>query len=130
MRLLLDTCTLLWFLRDDVELSDSAALAIEDPANEALVSVVSIWEIAIKAGLGKIRAPEDFDSGLEDRLVEGGFTLLDVTYRHAAGVLALPRVHADPFDRLLISQCRTEKLTAVTSDAEWAAPEYGLRMLW
>ena len=49
MRLLLDTCALLWFLRDDTELSESAAVAIEDPANEVIVSVVSIWEIAIKA---------------------------------------------------------------------------------
>jgi len=60
MRMLLDTCALLWFLRNDAELSESAALAIEDPANEVFVSVVSIWEIAIKAGLGKIKVPNDF----------------------------------------------------------------------
>lgn len=130
MNLLLDTCTLLWFLRDDAELSESAALAIEDPANEVIVSIVSIWEIAIKAGLGKIQAPDDFEDGLEQRLKENGFTLLDVNYRHAAGVFALPRVHGDPFDRLLISQCRSGKLTAVTHDSHWSAPEYGLRVLW
>ena len=130
MRLLLDTCALLWFLRDDAELSERAALAIEDPANEVFVSVVSIWEIAIKAGLGKIRAPKDLESGLEGKLVAEGFTLLDVRFPHAAGVLGLPRVHGDPFDRLLISQCRAEKLVAVTNDAHWSAPEYGLRVLW
>lgn len=130
MKLLLDTCALLWFLRDDAELSERAAEAIEDPANEVLVSVVSIWEIAIKAGLGKIRAPDDFESGLERSLSESGFTLLGVNYRHAAGVRGLPRVHADPFDRLLISQCRAEKLTPVTSDPDWSAPEYGLRVFW
>lgn len=130
MKLLLDTCALLWFLRDDPELSEHAAVAIEDPANEVMVSVVSIWEIAIKAGLGKIHAPDDFEEGLEQRLKENGFKLLDVNYRHAAGVLALPRIHGDPFDRLLISQCRVEKLIAVTNDAHWSAPEYGLRVLW
>lgn len=130
MRLLLDTCTLLWFLRDDAELSESAALAIEDPINEVIVSVVSIWEIAIKAGLGKIQAPPDFESGFEQTLTQNGFTLLDVKYQHAAGVFALPRIHSDPFDRLLISQCRTEKLVAITNDSHWSAPDYGLRVMW
>jgi PIN domain nuclease of toxin-antitoxin system len=130
MRLLLDTCALLWFLRGDAELSESAALAIEDPANEVIVSAVSIWEIAIKAALGKMRAPDGLEDGLERELVEAGFTLLDVNYRHAAGVLALPRVHGDPFDRLLISQCRAEKLVPVTNDSYWSATEYGLRVLW
>lgn len=130
MKMLLDTCALLWFLRDDAELSDAAALAIEDPANEVFVSVVSIWEIAIKAGLGRIRVPNDFENGLEEKLTQDGFTLLSVNYRHAAGVLELPHVHADPFDRLLISQCRAEKLVAVTNDSHWTAAPYELRVLW
>ncbi|MEN9535199.1 MAG: hypothetical protein RIR37_472 [Verrucomicrobiota bacterium] len=130
MRLLLDTCSLIWFLRNDAELSERAAMAIEDPANEVFVSVVSIWEIAIKAGLGKIQVPNDFENGLEQKLTQDGFTLLDVNYRHAAGVLKLPRAHPDPFDRLLISQCRIEKLIPVTNDSHWSANEYGLRVLW
>ncbi len=130
MRLLIDTCALLWFLRDDAELSEDAAVAIEDSANEVIVSVVSIWEIAIKAGLGKLKAPDEFENGLEQRLERDGFTLLKVNYRHAAGVFALPQVYGDPFDRLLISQCRTEKLIAVTHDSHWSAMEYGLRVLW
>jgi PIN domain nuclease of toxin-antitoxin system len=130
MRLLLDTCALLWFLRDDGELSERAALVIEDSTNEVVVSVVSIWEIAIKAGLGKIRVQEGLETGLEKRLVQDGFTLLEVNYQHAAGVFGLPRVHGDPFDRLLISQCRAENLIALTNDPHWSAPEYGLRVLW
>ncbi len=130
MRLLLDTCTLLWFLRDDAELSETAALAIEDPANEVFVSAVSIWEIAIKAGLGKIKAPDLLESGLEQKLENSGFTLLNVNYRHAAGVFSLPPVHADAFDRLLISQCHAEKLTLITNDSHWSAPEYALKVLW
>jgi PIN domain nuclease of toxin-antitoxin system len=128
--MLLDTCALLWFLRNDAELSESAAVAIEDPTNEVFVSVVSIWEIAIKAGLGKIQVPNDFETGLEQKLTQDGFTLLNVNYRHAAGVFTLPRVHADPFDRLLISQCRAEKLVAVTNDSHWSAAPYRLRVLW
>ena len=130
MRMLLDTCALLWFLRNDEELSESAAVAIEDPTNEVFVSVVSIWEIAIKARLGKIQVPNDFETGLEQKLTQDGFTLLNVNYRHAAAVFTLPRIHADPFDRLLISQCRAEKLVAVTNDFHWSAAPYGLRVLW
>jgi PIN domain nuclease of toxin-antitoxin system len=130
MRLLLDTCALLWFLRNDDELSETAAAAIENPENEVFVSAVSIWEIAIKASLGKIKAPTGLTSGLEDKLKEAGFSLLDISYRHAAGVYSLPKVHTDPFDRLLISQCRLEKLTAVTSDTHWSASDYALRVLW
>ena len=130
MRMLLDTCALLWFLRNDEELSESAAVAIEDPTNEVFVSIVSIWEIAIKAGLGKIQVPNDFETGLEQKLTQDGFTLLNVNYRHAAAVFTLPRVHADPFDRLLISQCRAEKLVAVTNDFHWSAAPYRLRVLW
>ncbi len=130
MRMLLDTCALLWFLRNDAELSESAAVAIEDPTNEVFVSIVSIWEIAIKAGLGKIQVPNDFETGLEQKLTQDGFTLLNVNYRHAAAVFTLPRVHADPFDRLLISQCRAEKLVAVTNDSHWSAAPYRLRVLW
>jgi PIN domain nuclease of toxin-antitoxin system len=115
---------------DDSELSARAAAAIEDADNEVFVSVVSVWEIAIKAGLGKIKVPHGLESGLETHLEESGFTLLPVNYRHAAGVYALPKMHGDPFDRLLISQCRAEKLVAVTSDAQWSAKKYGLRVLW
>ncbi len=130
MRLLLDTCALIWFLRNDAELSERAAMAIEDPTNEVFVSVVSIWEIAIKAGLGKIRVPNDFENGLEEKLTQDGFTLLPVNYRHVAGVLKLPRAHTDPIDRLLISQCRVEKLTPVTNDSHWSSAQYGLQVLW
>jgi len=130
VKFLLDTCTLLWFLRDDPELSETAATAIEDPANEVFVSTVSIWEIAIKAGLGKIEAPDLLEFGLEQKLESSGFTILTINYRHAAGVFSIPRVHGDPFDRLLISQCHSEKLTPITNDSHWSAPEYGLKVLW
>ncbi len=130
MRYLLDTCTLLWFLRDDAELSETAAKAIEDPANEVIVSTVSIWEIAIKASLGKIKAPDLLEAGLEQKLESSGFTMLNVNYCHAAGVFSLPRLHGDPFDRLLISQCHAEKLAPITNDSHWSSPEYGLKVLW
>lgn len=130
MKVLLDTCALLWFLRDDSELSEKAAQLIENPDTEGFVSVVSIWEIAIKASLGKIQTPVGFQDSLEDKLKASGFNILPIEFQHAAGVYALPSVHQDPFDRLLISQCKVEKLTAITNDTHWIDPRYGISVLW
>ena len=55
---------------------------------------------------------------------------LDMSYAHATGVYSLPKAHGDPFDRLLISQCRTNSLIAVTNDAQWSDPDYGIRVIW
>lgn len=130
MNLLLDTCALIWFLRNDRELSSTAAEVVEYPGNTVAVSAVSIWEIAIKAQLGKLKAPKGLTSTLEGELVDAGFRILPVTYAHVSGVFALPAVHQDPFDRLLISQCRSEKMIAVTDDPLWSDPRYGIQTLW
>lgn len=94
------------------------------------MSVVSIWEIAIKASLGKLPVPTGFHDSLEDNLKESGFNILPVVFQHASGVAYLPSVHTDPFDRLLISQCKAEKLTAITNDARWSDPRYGVSVFW
>ena len=130
MKVLLDTCALIWFLRDDSELSEKAAQLIEKSNTDAFVSVVSIWEIAIKVSIGKIQTPIGFQDSLEDKLKASGFNILTVEYQHAVGVYDLPTVHNDPFDRLLISQCRTEKLTAITDDTRWIDPRYGISVIW
>jgi len=128
--MLVDTCALIWFLREDPELSERAAAAIEDPDNEIFISVASIWEIAIKASLGKLEAPQGLATSLEKTLEAAGFQMLEIRFSHAAGVLALADVHRDPFDRILISQCLNEKLTPVTNDPSWRAPRYGLAVYW
>ena len=130
MRVLLDTCALIWFLRADGELSERAAELIENSETGAFVSVVSIWEIAIKASIGKLQAPAGFEDSLEEKLIASGFQILPMEFRHASGVYGLPPVHSDPFDRLLISQCKAEKLTAITNDAHWGDPGYGISVFW
>ncbi len=110
--LLLDTHVLLWALSDDPSLSISAREAIVDGRHRVLVSPVSAWEITIKKALGKLRAPDDLEAQLERHR----FTPLDVTIAHALAVGELPDHHADPFDRLLIAQARTDRLTLVTRD--------------
>ena len=130
MKVLLDTCALIWFLRDDSDLSEKAAQIIEDSETEAFVSVVSIWEIAIKASIGKLPVPIGFHDSFEDKLKSSGFNILSVVFQHACGVVDLAAVHTDAFDRLLISQCRAEKLTALTNDIRWSDPRYGISVLW
>lgn len=116
MNLLLDTHTLLWALADDPTLTGDAREAIVDGRNDVLVSAVSAWEITIKRALGKLRAPDD----LPDQLARARFAPLDVTIEHALAVGELPDHHADPFDRMLVAQARTERLTLVTRDAHIA----------
>lgn len=123
-RLLVDTHALLWWLADDPSLSPTAREAIADPTNEPLVSAASVWEIAIKRGLGKLVAPDD----LPDRIADEGFAWLHITAQHAWHVRDLPMYHGDPFDRLLVAQALIERVPIVTTDARFG--EYGVDVRW
>ena len=112
MRLLLDTHVLLWALTDDSSLTAAARAAIVDGRNRVVVSAVSAWEITIKRSLGKLRAPAD----LAEEVAAHRFTPLAVSLEHALAVGALPDLHRDPFDRLLVAQAGVEGLTIVTRD--------------
>ncbi len=125
MRLLLDTHALLWALSAPARLPDATAKAISDPDNEVFASAGSIWEIAIKAALGKVSADVD---EIVDSLPEAGFEALDVTVEHARRIRRLPHHHRDPFDRLFIAQSLEEGLVIVTRDGAFAA--YKVPTLW
>jgi len=112
MRLLLDTHIFLWAVAGSSLLKPPVRRLIED-ADEAYVSAASIWEISIKARLGKIRAdPRE----LAAAIAPSGFVELPVTAAHAAGVSELELLHNDPFDRLLVAQALAEPLKLVTVD--------------
>ncbi|MCY4630967.1 MAG: type II toxin-antitoxin system VapC family toxin [bacterium] len=111
-RLLLDTHVLLWANEAPERLSAEAVAALEDPANDLLVSSVSVAEIEIKRRLGKL-AMEHSCETLRSQL---GAIWLDLTAAHAMGFRTLPNLHADPFDRLLIAQTLTEECTLITAD--------------
>ncbi|MFP4502037.1 MAG: type II toxin-antitoxin system VapC family toxin [Candidatus Hydrogenedentota bacterium] len=116
MRLLLDTCVLLWWLANDDTLSEEARKGIRDSRNLACVSAVSAWEISIKHALGKLKTPEDLAGAIE----ASGFEELPVTIAHALAAGRLPRHHDDPFDRMLVAQAQTENLTLITRDRRLA----------
>jgi PIN domain nuclease of toxin-antitoxin system len=127
VRLLLDSHAFLWWLRDDTRLSRRARTAISAPTSVVFVSAASIWEIAIKVSVGKVRWRERGGVALSDSIGACGFTELAVTARHAAAVRDLPRHHGDPFDRLLVAQALTEDLRVVTTDDAMA--RYGVPVL-
>jgi len=112
VQLLLDTHVLLWSLAGDDRLGDRAVDLIEDGRNVVYVSAASIWEISIKRSLGKLRVPGDVPTEVD----AASFIRLPISFEHAVEVTALPDLHADPFDRMLIAQARTERLTLMTHD--------------
>jgi len=111
-RILLDTHLLLWAVADPRKLPPGARNRID--AAEVYVSAVSIWEVSIKAALGKLSAdPAELLAEIEP----AGFILLPVSGEHAAAVARLPAVHTDPFDRMLVAQAKTEPLLLLTNDS-------------
>jgi PIN domain nuclease of toxin-antitoxin system len=128
MTLLLDTHTFLWFCQGDASLSAAAKTLIEDAANRKMLSMASCWEIAIKAGLGKLTLGEPSATYLPAALSRTGFELLPITLAHATGVERLPQHHRDPFDRLLVAQATAEAIPIVSADV--ALDSYGVRRMW
>jgi len=116
VRLLLDTLLLLWAAARSRRLPSEVQSLIEDPANDVHYSAASIGEIAIKSTLGRRDFRVDF-ALLQSTLPAMGLTELPATVAHAVGVTKLPRIHRDPFDRLLVAQSVAEPMTLLTNDA-------------
>ncbi len=116
MRLLLDTHTFLWWIADDPRLSPRASALISDGANQVHLSAASAWEIVVKSDLGRVEVPEPVDRFLTVQLEANAFLPLPIHMRHALGLAALPDVHRDPFDRILVAQAIAEDLTIVSGD--------------
>lgn len=123
MSYLLDTHILLWWLSDPKKLSSQVMETISSPECNIYISAVSAWEIAIKKGLKKLKAPDNLIELIESK----DFLLLPIQFNHALNVEKLPRIHDDPFDRLLISQCMCDQLTLITSDK--IIPKYKINYL-
>jgi PIN domain nuclease of toxin-antitoxin system len=114
-RLLLDTHIALWAITDSPRLPGEARAAIVNANHQIAVSAISIWEIAIKHGLRREAMPIDGTAALR-HFRAAGFEILGVGADEAAAVDALPAVHADPFDRLLVAQARTSGWKLLTAD--------------
>ena len=125
MKYLLDTHALLWYLTDDENLSANARSIID--ASEIFFSKVSLWEIAIKQSLGKLRYKNSIPQIL-DFCRQEGFIKLPVSEKHIEHIKSLDFIHRDPFDRLLISCAQCENLAIITRDA--IIPKYDVKTVW
>jgi len=123
VRLLIDTHIFIWMLGRPERLSAAALSAVNDSANQLLVSVVSLWEIAIKVSIGKLAMPMELDEAIEFAATES----LPLTLAHIKQSQRLPFHHSDPFDRMMIAQAIEEGLTIVTRDRIFAS--YGVPVL-
>ena len=128
MRLLLDTHVLIWWLAGDPMLSANAKAAIADPANEALVSAASAWEIATKYRIGRLPQAAALAADMPGVLAGQGFVELPITMRHGQAAGSLPGPHRDPFDRMLIAQAALADLVLVSNETVF--DRYGVRRLW
>ena len=128
MKYLLDTHTLLWFLTDDKKLSRRARQLIESSSNESFISIVNLWEIAIKTGLGKLDLGEPFEQMFPEQLHLNRIDILDIIVNSLIQLTTLPFHHRDPFDRLIIAQGLTEGLPIISVDMVFDA--YSINREW
>jgi PIN domain nuclease of toxin-antitoxin system len=128
VRILLDTHAFIWWIKGDRRLSSPARDAIGGAEHEVFVSAVSAWEIVTKSRLGRLSVPRPIDRFVTDQLETNAFQALPLTMRHAFGLEALPDLHRDPFDRMLIAQAQVEEMPLVSGDRAVAA--YPVPTIW
>lgn len=128
MRILLDTHAFLWFISDETEMSTRALRIIEDPSADVLVSVVSLWEIAIKISIGKLDLEKPFGELIPNEMVKNRFQLWPIDLASLSAVSTLPLHHRDPFDRLLIAQAIVDDIPIVTRDSAFS--DYPVQIIW
>jgi len=120
VKLLLDSHAFLWWLAGDRKLGAAARQAVADPAATVFVSAATIWELSIKAALGRLDLG---GADLVEEIAGNAFVELPINARHALAAAYLPRHHGDPFDRMLVAQAQIEGLTVVSRDAALRAYE-------
>jgi PIN domain nuclease of toxin-antitoxin system len=128
MKFLLDTHLLLWAAGKPTRLSATARKLIDAPANELLFSAASVWEVAIKRGLGR----SDFQADprlLRRGLLDNGYVELPILSDHVVAIENLPPIHKDPFDRLLVAQATVEGIMLLTADSVVAQYPGSVRMV-
>jgi len=129
LRILLDTHAFLWWASErGARLSERAREVLTDGATEVAFSIASVWEIAIKAGGGRIVLPDAAERYVPDRLRHHGFDILAIELSHTFRAGALPPHHGDPFDRMLIAQAQIEGLPILTADP--AISRYDVETIW
>jgi PIN domain nuclease of toxin-antitoxin system len=129
VNILLDTCVFLWYALEPEKLTQTAQLYIRDVDNTVYFSVVSAWEISLKYSVGRLPLPAPPGQFVPRQIQTYGFRALKLNFKSALHSAMLPRIHNDPFDRVLISQCIKHCLSIVTPDHE--IRKYpGITVIW
>ena len=128
MKLLLDAHALIWAVDAPEKLGDDATTALQEPANDLLLSAGTVWEISIKVGLGKLTLSLPYRQWMNQAIHDLGATVLPITVEYADVQAGLPAHHGDPFDRLLAAQAQVENVSLVSTDAIF--DQYGIRRVW
>lgn len=115
----------LWFINGDTRLSQTVRKAIEDEENEVLLSIASVWEIAIKTNVGKLGLTKPFAELIPEQIVENEIELIPISMDDLKVVATLPSHHRDPFDHLLIAQAMVQEIPIASDDASFA--QYGVQ---
>ena len=125
MRYLLDTHSLIWFFEDNEKLSILAKTEIKNLQNRCFVSIASLWEIALKIGIDKLKLDISF-SRLKNEIQDNNFEILPIELAHLNQLLLLDFYHKDPFDRIIIAQAKDEKMVIITKDENFSKYEVGI----
>jgi PIN domain nuclease of toxin-antitoxin system len=128
MSYLLDTHTFLWFINDDETLSAYAKALIENTDNLIFLSIATLWEMAIKVSLGKLKVPMPFAAFMDTQLRDNDMKVLSISIEQLDLVASLPFHHRDPFDRLIIAQSLNERLPIIGRDTLFDV--YGVKRYW
>ena len=128
MNLLLDTHILIWLIDGSEKLNQTARYAIEDENNSLYLSIASLWEITIKTSLGKLELGIPLEQITTNFILPSGFKILPIHLSHLLVLKDLPFHHRDPFDRLLISQAKSESLTLLSEDSLFK--QYDVETFW
>lgn len=128
MKLLLDTHVFIWWDSTPSRLSERVQRILQDPSNDVIFSVVSAWEMQIKHQLGKLDLRQPLAAIIEDQCSLNQMSVLPVELDHVLALGALPAVHSDPFDRLLVAQAQVIEAPLVSKDT--AVSQYPIRTLW
>ena len=128
MRVLIDTHVFIWWTSDVQKLSSLVHNLLLDPSTEAILSMVSIWEMQIKSSLGKLQFRTALSELVDDEINRNRIELLPLSLSHIYALSNLPHHHRDPFDRILIAQSMEEDLQILSIDEKFDA--YGVKRLW
>jgi PIN domain nuclease of toxin-antitoxin system len=128
MKILLDTCVLLWAVEEPSYLSESAIIAIKRPENVRLLSAATIWELAIKVGQKKLLLSMPYLKWMNTVIADVKLSILPITVEYADQHAILPPHHKDPFDRLIIAQALVEQIHIVSADTMFDL--YGVKRIW